>query len=329
MYNENQMNGVQEMVAGFSKFLNKKVIIGAVLTTTAFIIASKTSYTIKSSEVGILSTFAKYSEKPVAPGLHFKMPFIQEVERFSVRVHSVNYKSNGGKSNNEVYNLPYIMAKDKNTLPIAVELTVQFVPDARQAPYILQKYGWNYFDKGINPIIRDVVRNVIGKFEAEKIAFDRDLINVALNQKLPEAFKGSPFIIKQVSLRNIVLPESVTKKIKQVQEAKQEEQRLIRVEGQAKKKQDIARINAETKLIEVTTQAKAQAEKKKLQADAEAYSILQKAKAQAEANKIISGSIKGELLDYIKVKNWDGANPKVYAPGGEKPQLLMKADIID
>ena len=53
--------------------------------------------------------------------------------------------------------------------------------------------------------------------------------------------------------------------IYQVQIAKQEEQKLAMVENQAKKKQKIQTIQANTRLIEITTKAKA--ERKKIEAE--------------------------------------------------------------
>ncbi len=101
---------------------------------------------------------------------------------------------------------------------------------------------------------------------------------------------GLGLILSQedVAIRDIRLPDVILKKAEEVQKAKQEEQRLAMVEQQARKQQEIERINAQTRLIKVTTQAKAEAEKRRIAADAEAYAIAAKAKAQAEANRIIS-----------------------------------------
>lgn len=107
-----------------------------------------------------------------------------------------------------------------------MELTVQYTPLADQASEILSHYGRNDFEKLINPIVRDVVRDVIGRYPAEKIAADRTAIAEEIRQLLREKFKKLPFRLEEVALRDIQLPATVLKKIEEVQLAKQEEQRL-------------------------------------------------------------------------------------------------------
>ncbi len=149
------------------------VVAGLVLIAVVFM----SVYTIESGTVGVLSTFGKYDPDEMEPGLHLKIPFIQSVRVFDVRLQTVNYKSvkdlpdKGG-----VINKPAIQVLDNKNLPIGVELTVQYTPDRNEAAEILAQFGKNYFEKLINPIVRDVVRDVIGKYQAEKIAADRTVI---------------------------------------------------------------------------------------------------------------------------------------------------------
>jgi len=62
--------------------------------------------------------------------------------------------------------------------------------------------------------------------------------------------------------------------------------------------------------------AKADAEKTIATADGEARSILLRAEAQSKANKILAASITRELVEYEKIKKWDGQLPKVAGGAG-------------
>jgi regulator of protease activity HflC (stomatin/prohibitin superfamily) len=268
-------------------------------------------YTIESGYVGVLSTFGKYSTNVEMPGFHTKIPIIQKVVKFNVKMHSINYKSKVGLVDNEnITNKPVIRVLDNKNLPIGIELTVQFTPIKENASMILQKYSKNYIDVLINPIIRDVVRDVVGEYKAEDIAKDRSKIATKITNELKIKFKKIPFILNDVLLRDIQLPEIIIKKIQDVQIAQQEAQRLAIIEQQAIKQQKIKKIEAETKLIQVTTNAKAQAQKEKIQANAKAYKILKEATATQKANILISKSLTPILLKYEYIKNWNGKLPQ-------------------
>ncbi|BCX81654.1 hypothetical protein MIT9_P1232 [Methylomarinovum caldicuralii] len=287
-------------------------------------LAFMTVYTIESGTVGVLSTFGKYDPEEKEPGLHFKLPLVQRVHVFDVRLQTVNYKSvKDQPDKGGVVNKPAIEVLDNKNLPIGVELTVQFTPMASEAAEILTRYGDNYFEKLINPIVRDVVRDVIGKYQAEKIAADRAVIAREIRAVLGEKFKALPFQLQDVALRNIRLPQIVLKKVEEVQLAKQEEQRLEMVEKQAEKNQRIKTIEANTKLIEVTTQAKAEAERQRIEADAKAYQIMKEAEAVAKANQLVAASITDRLIRYKAVEKWNGTYPSTLMQGEGKGLMFQ------
>lgn len=310
--------------------MNPRAIIGigAVLLVLYLIVYSvvSTMYTIQSGTVGVLVTFGKYSEDVQQPGLHFKVPFIQDIKVFDIKLQTANYLGQGGYEEDGVSHVRRIEVMDNKNLPIGIDMSVQYTPIPDQANMILEKYGRNYFQKLINPIIRKVARDVVGKYQAEEIASKRGQIGAELKVELTKEFESSApyFTLNNINLREISLPQMVIKKIEEVQLAKQEEQRLSMVEQQAKKNQEIKTIEANTKLIEVTTQAKADAEKKRIAADAAAYQIMAEAKAVAEANKLIASSITQELIAYRSIEKWSGQYPQTLIGGnGGQSGLIL------
>ena len=301
-----------------SKFLVKILGIGLI-----GLIGMKSFYTVESGTVGVLNTLGKYDPDEIQPGLHFKMPLVQKVYSFDIKLQAVNYKSNKDLPDSQgVINKPAIRVLDNKNLPIGIELTVQFTPKASEASEILSQYGKTYFDKLINPLVRDVVRDVVGQYQAEQIASDRTKIANEISTGLQEKFAKLPLTLNEVLLRDIKLPKVVVKKIEEVQIAKQEEQKLAMIEKQAEKRQKIKTIEANTKLIEITTKAKAEAEKKKIEADAKAYQITKEAEAIAKANKEIAASVTDKLIQYEWIKKWSGELPKTYL-GNEKSGGLI------
>jgi len=301
------------------------LIVFGVMVAIFLAIASFGVYTIESGKIGVLTTFGEYSDVPKEPGIHFKIPFIQTVKVMDVKMQTANYQNESNfHRNNGVVNQPRITVLDSKNLNIGIDATVQFSPDSQQAKVILSKYGLNYFDKLIGPIIRDTIREVVSQYQAEDIARERSKIAAHLNNAMRENFQGLPFSLQAVQLRNIELPKIVRDKIEEVQLAKQEEHRLMMIKKQVKEQQGIQTIEANTRLIEITTRAKADAEQKKIGADAEAYLITVQAEAQAKANALIRESLdaKGLVVKYKEIQKWDGKYPHTMI--GDKSGVMLQ-----
>ncbi len=254
---------------------------------------------IESGYVGVKSTFGKYDDEELPPGLHFKVPVAQEIIPVDVRVHAINYKGYEDRPDREgVINKPAITVLDERGLPVSVEMTVQYklIPD--MASEMLQKWGFRWEDKLVNPTVREVVRDVIGKYPAESIPVKRPEIAAKIEQavrvQLTELSKigGKPSVeVVGVQLRNIFLPPEIQRKIKEVQIAKQEAEKMKYVEEKARREQEVKRIEAETKKIQTVIEAQAKAEAR-----------LTEAKATAEANRIISQSLTPEILKWKELE---------------------------
>lgn len=283
----------------------KSILAGSVLLLVAVTVLGS-FYTIESGQVGVVKTFGRYSESVSLPGLHWKRPFIDSVMVMDVKLQTANYAgSNDDEDSDGIIYKPHLDVLDAKNVSYDIELSVMYTPMAEKMPDILSTFGENYFEKKINPIIRDVVRDVGGKYSVETIADHRDAINTEIRARLEQEFKPLPFAFSDAALRKIQLPQNIMQKIVAVQEAKQEEERLKIINRQAEQNKQITITNA-------------QAEKEKLiiAAQAEAESTLTRAKAQAEANERISASLTPLLVQQNQIERWDGSVPQVVTGTG-------------
>ena len=311
-------------------FLNKPIvwIIGIILLLGIF---AKPFVIINQGEVGILSTTGKFDDRPLQAGMHFYIPIIQKVYVVDTRVHIINYKRNAevGSMNDESGSIklyPAINVLDSRGLPITIELTVGYRLNPQNAAKTIANYGFNWEDKIINPLVRDVVRNVIGRFPAEDLPVKRNqiatLINTDMGNKL-DKLKYQPVILESVQLREIILPQKIKDQIEAVQVAKQQAERVkyevLRAQQEAQKRAALA---------------KGVAEAKKIQAQGEADAVMIKAKAEANANKLISNSLSPELLKLKQIEvqgRFNDAlktnkNAQIFlTPGGAVPNIWLDA----
>ncbi len=170
---------------------------------------------IESGYVGVKLTLGKAEREELKPGLHFIIPFIQTVEKMSVRTHS--YDMTGGNS---------INALSKDGLTINVELTTLYkiVPDKASEIYV--EYGKDYEDRIIKPVIRSAVRDVIAALDSSQVYQERDLIQKKLIEKVAGELEKRYILLDEILIRDIKLPPKVVEAIEQKRRAYEEAERM-------------------------------------------------------------------------------------------------------
>ncbi len=298
--------------------------IGAVIL---FLILAKPFEIINEGERGILSTNGKYEQQALLPGLHFIIPIIQKVYVVDTKVRIINYADKIDRSSVSGEGIkvkPAITVLDKRGLPVAIELTVQYRLNAQFAAQTISNWGFSWEEKIINPVVRDVVRNVVGRYDAESLPTKRNAIASEIEEGISKSvtgLKNSPADLQSVQLREIVLPAKVKEQIERVQVAKQEVQRA---------EQEVQRAKQEA--LKRAAEAQGRSEAVKIAAEGKATAIKIEAAATATANKVISESLTRQLLEleHIKVQGQFNEALKVnkdakifLTPGGSTPNIWV------
>ena len=305
----------------------KAGLIYFIAAIVIFLVLAKPFVIITEGERGILATNGRYEPQALLPGLHFIIPVIQKVYLVDTKVRIINYveridRSAAGQEGLGVR--PAITVLDKRGLPVAIELTVQYRLNAQFAAQTISNWGFSWEEKIINPVVRDVVRNVVGQYDAESLPTKRntiaDLIETGIRTSV-ESQKNSPAILQSVQLREIVLPKKVKEQIERVQIAKQEVQRA---------EQEVQRAKQEA--LKRAAEARGRANAVKIAAEGKASQIKIEAEATAQANRVISQSLTEKLLQLEQIKVQGQFNEalrtnkdaKIFlTPGGSTPNIWV------
>ena len=304
----------------------KAGLVYFLIAVVLMLVLAKPFTIIEEGQRGILSTNGKYQDQALLPGLHFIIPVIQKVYVVDTKVRIINYASrieaNSGASG--IGSKPAITVLDKRGLPVSIELTVQYRLDAQFAAQTISNWGFSWEDKIINPVVRDVVRNVVGKYDAESLPQIRNKIATEIDKGVRESvtgLKNSPADLQSVQLREIGLPQKVKEQIERVQVAKQEVQRA---------EQEVERAKQEA--FKRAEEARGIAQKKRIEAQGIADSVRIQADAQAKANLLISKSLTAKLLQLEQIKVQGKFNEalkvnkdaKIFlTPGGSTPNIWV------
>ncbi|WP_298102819.1 SPFH domain-containing protein [uncultured Campylobacter sp.] len=314
---------------GMGKFSSVLYVIIALI---ALLVIAKPFVTIQSGEVGIKSNLGKYDPTPLGAGLHFFVPFIQDVFVVDTRTRIINYTSSEDLSSDipaksgagGIIRKNSLSVLDSRNLPVSIDITVQYRLNEATAPNTIAEWGFLWEDKIIDPRVKDVVRSVIGNYTAEELPTKRDEIAKAIDdgiRKNIEALANSPVDLLAVQLREIILPAKVKEQIERVQIAKQEAERtkyeVERANQEALKKAALAKGNADAVKIE----AQGRADAAKIEADAQAY-----------ANKEIAKSLDANLLSLKQIETQakfnealrENSDAKIFlTPGGAVPNIWV------
>jgi regulator of protease activity HflC (stomatin/prohibitin superfamily) len=280
------------------------------------LVLAKPFIIITEGERGILSTNGKYEDQALMPGLHFLIPFIQKVYIVDTKVRIINYADKierASTAGDGIVLKPAITVLDKRGLPVTIELTVQYRLNAQLAAQTISNWGFSWEDKIIDPVARDVVRNVIGQYDAETLPIMRNAIALKIEAGIRSSVdrqKNGPADLESIQLREIGLPQKVKDQIERVQVAKQEVE---------KAQQDVER-------------AKQEAFKKETEAQGTANALTIEATAQAKANHLVAQSLTPGLLklEQIKVQGKfnealkENKDAKIFlTPGGSTPNIWL------
>lgn len=210
----------------------KKYIFPAVSGFLGLVFIFSTLYSVGPDEVGVIRRFGKYV-RSTNPGLHFKVPFgVEKVNNVKVRY---IYKEEFGfrtlrsgiktqYSPREYYDESLMLTGDLNVL--IVEWIVQFkVKDAIS-------FLFNVRDQRetIRNISEAVMRQVVGDYSVSEVLTTRRVeINQEVQDKLQEILDsyGTGLQIVTVKLQDVNPADEVKPSFNEVNEAKQEREKMI------------------------------------------------------------------------------------------------------
>ncbi len=288
------------------------ILVGVgILAFIVVIFLTQCFKTVPAGHVAVATIFGKVNDKPYEEGLHFPVNPLYQWTLYDARQKTIK----------ETAGVP-----SQDQLTTMLEVSVQYRVNKEMASVILQETGTTeeMIQVHLIPKFRSALREQ-GKSIVRAEDFFKEETQMTMQNNLALELKDSMapkgILVQEVLLRDIRLPQFITRAIEQKKEREQEVE---------KQKAELERFKTEQeqKLVQAEAERKAaeqEAEKKKLLADAQAYEI-------EKINEAISNNqayIQLKALESLQAISKDPA-AKMYFMNGESAMplpLLHMGDI--
>lgn len=268
-------------------------------------------YQIDQGEEGVvLRTGAVTGTK--GPGLHFKLPLIEDVKTISLQTHTETFQQMESYS------------RDQQPAQIRISVSYRIIPGTGAKVYAEYGSAENMIARLVYPRVPALFKNVFGQYDALSAIQQRAKLNADTLAALQTGI-GEPILIESVQVEDIKFSAAYENSI--------EEKQLATVEVQ-KRQQELAqqRVQAEITVTQAQAQADAQiaqatadAQAVKLAAEAEAYAIELKGRAEATAIDQRGQALRENpgVVALVQAEKWDGVLPTTMPPNGTVPFLSL------
>jgi len=251
------------------------IIIGVVITASVKI--------VDSGNRGVLLHWnaVDLTSPPLDEGLHFVVPFQDEVVNIEVR--TLKYANDARSA-----------SKDLQTVETTV--TVNYHPDKEQVHRLYKNLGLDYENRVIQPAIEETVKQVTANYNAEELITKRPLVKSDIEASIRDRLNQFNVVTEVISITDFEFSPLFAQAIESKVEA---EQKALKAEN------DLRRIEVEARQREANAIGLANANIAEAKGEAEAIAIINKALSENP-----------NYLEWLKTQAWDGKLPLVVGEGG-------------
>ncbi len=239
-----------------------------------------------------ISQFSGTRPGTLYPGVHIVTPLVDSVALYDTREHA--YTTAGADDPKKKAEILKVQTTEGLSLGLAT--SVRYRLDPKRLDYIHSNLPQPLDDALVAPVVASIFRQVVPNFTVREVfATKREEIRKTVADAIVTRLGADGVVVKEIMLRDIVLPAEYARGLEGLLLKEQENERLA-VETEIKQKQvRTAELEAEAAKVREVKQAEAQAQVRVLQAkgesDAMQYTLplkqkqIEQSRLEAEARK--------------------------------------------
>ena len=190
-------------------------------------------FTVSAGNVAVKLRFGKlvgaYGE-----GIHFKLPIVDTVEKFSVRIKKDSFDTEA-------------FSKDLQTVGLTLAINHRIMPNTVESIY--RNLGPEYTSTVLKPMVEEWTKAVIAKYSADSLISNRIQVAKELDEILKAKMAEKEVIVSDIAITNFEFSKQFLRAVEEKQIAEQEAKRATNLVEKVKKE-------AEQKILQAEAEAK-------------------------------------------------------------------------
>ena len=252
------LSNYQSPKVGVNTNVIRGIALGVIILIIIGVVATASVKIVDSGHRGVLLHWdaVDLTNPPLEEGLHFVVPFQDEVVNIEVR--TLKYASEARSA-----------SKDLQTVETTV--TVNYHPDKEGVHRLYKNLGLDYENRVIQPAIEETVKQVTANYNAEELITKRPLVKSDIEFSIRERLNQFDVVTEVISITDFEFSSLFSRAIESKVEA---EQKALQAEN------DLRRIEVEARQREANAIGLANANIAEAKGEAEAISIINQALAE-------------------------------------------------
>jgi prohibitin 2 len=262
--------------------LNKLKILAAIITFIVIIvILSESVVIVQAGHRGVVLYVGAVENKVLGEGLHFIIPFAEQVIQLEVR--TLKFQADASAASNDLQE-------------VATVIALNYHIDPNDANIIYQQLGADYSDRIIAPTIQESVKASVAKFNAEELITKRETAKAVIAQAIRNTLSSRDITVETVFITDFKFSEAF---------ASQVESKVVAFQKYLTEQNNL-------RAVQVV------ANQTVVQAQAQARSNVARAEGESQAIKVITEQLRQspQYLQWQSINKWNGQMPYALGSGG-------------
>src|ERR671930_1351846 len=180
---------------------NKLKILAAIVTFIIIIVVMSESVVIvQAGHRGVVLYVGAVENKVLGEGLHFIIPFAEQVIQLEVR--TLKFQADASAASNDLQE-------------VATTIALNYHIDPNQANVIYQQLGADYADRIIAPTIQESVKASVAKFNAEQLITQRAIAKAVIAQAIRNTLSSRDITVETVFITDFKFSQAFESQIEQ------------------------------------------------------------------------------------------------------------------
>ena len=161
-----------------------KILAGIVTFIVIILIMSESVVIVQAGHRGVVLFFGAVENRVLGEGVHFVIPFVEQVIQLEV-LGTLKFQADASAASNDLQE-------------VATVIALNYHIDPNKANIVYQQLGADYADRIIAPTIQESVKASVAKFNAEQLITQRAIAKGVISQAISNTLSSRDITVETI-----------------------------------------------------------------------------------------------------------------------------------